>query len=258
MDEPGAQRHQEGEEDAAGPRVGRGLGVRDHEEGEQEERSVRDLVEGDRHRLSQPERAAEQDRQVEGEEGPGHVAARGAVDHEATQAGHQEREEGDAPPLARRDPDAAGQEHQGDDAEVRRVEHVLAVPAEDELAGDGDGRGQAGQEERARPQQQTEREAGDESAARVEGGQPPEPGADGLGEQDRPQEDHRLERRDREVEAQDAIDQQAREHRDLVQPRIAEPEATGCYFKTTGRRELHPGPPSAPLDTGGPENETEV
>ena len=72
-----------------------------------------------------------------------HVAARGAVDDEPAEAGHQKREERDVAPLARRDPDLAGEQHHRDDAEVRRVEEVLAVESKDELAGDGDDGGRS-------------------------------------------------------------------------------------------------------------------
>jgi len=85
------------------------------------------VVQRDGERVPQPDRPADDKEGVEAEKGIGHVAARGAMDHQSTQTGQQEREERHAAPLARRHPDLAGGQHHDDEAEVGRVEQVPAI-----------------------------------------------------------------------------------------------------------------------------------
>ena len=86
-----AQSDEHSEEDARRAAIGRRFGVRDHEEGEEEERAVLDLVDWNGEPRSEPERAAEKDRAVAREERKGDVGARGAVHHEAAEACEEER-----------------------------------------------------------------------------------------------------------------------------------------------------------------------
>ena len=104
--------------------------------------------------VPQPDRQADDEQGVEAEKGVGHVAARGAMNHQASQAGKQEREELHAAPLPGRHPDLAGRQHHDDEADVGRVEQVPAVDPQEELAGHrDDGRGHR----QASSEQQTER-----------------------------------------------------------------------------------------------------
>ena len=113
----------------------------------------------DAHRIAQPDGPSHDEGRVEGEEGVGDVAAGRAVDYEAAQAGQQKPEERDATPLPGGDPHLAGQADHRGDPEVRGVEDVPAVDAEDELAGDGQHTRGHRQRQAARPKQQAERQA---------------------------------------------------------------------------------------------------
>ena len=166
------ERDQEREEHTTRAPVRRRARVRDHEEGEQEQGPVLEPVQRDRHRLAQPQRAPANERGVEDEERDRHVAARGAIDHEAADTGHQESEEGRASPLAGRHPYAAGEQEHGQ-GEVRRIEHVFAADADHELAADGQHRRAHRQRGRVGAQEEAQRQAGDERATRIEGAQAP-------------------------------------------------------------------------------------
>ena len=93
---------------------------------------------GNRHRLAKPERAAKENREIKAEKRVGHIAAGGAVHDESAERRHQETKVETAAPLTRRDPGFAGQENGCHETEVRGVEDVLAVPADDELTGNRD------------------------------------------------------------------------------------------------------------------------
>ena len=116
-------------------------------------------VQRNRHRLAEIERPAEHQRAVEGDERVGDVAARRAVDDQAAEARHQEREERHRSPLPRRHPDLIGQQQHRDDAAVGGIEDVLAAEADDELAGDGDDGRQDRQVGPVGAEQQAQRQA---------------------------------------------------------------------------------------------------
>ena len=98
---------------------------------------------------------------------------------------------------------------------------MLAADAEDELARDRDGGCGDGEEQRVGPQQQTEREAGDERAAGIERRQVPDARAEILRQERGADHRRRLRAGDLEVEPDQAVGQQRREQRDLVMPRVA-------------------------------------
>ena len=101
LDVASAEGHQRGEENAAGARVGRRLGIGDHEEREEEQRAVLHPMKRNGHRLAQPERAADEDRTPGHDERVGHITPRRTIDHQAADAGDEKCEEGQAAPLSR-------------------------------------------------------------------------------------------------------------------------------------------------------------
>src|SRR3954468_17190716 len=56
VDVPAAERDKRGEEDPSGPRVGRGLRIGNHEEGEEQQRTALQPVKRNRERLAHPQR----------------------------------------------------------------------------------------------------------------------------------------------------------------------------------------------------------
>ena len=127
MNEAGSEGDHESKHDTAGSGIGRRLGIRDHEEREQEERAVLKMVKGNREGVAEKRCTGEDDRAIETDEGVGDVASRRAVDHEATATGEKKREEGSGAPLARRHPDTRAQSHHHGQSEVGWVEHVSVV-----------------------------------------------------------------------------------------------------------------------------------
>jgi len=67
--------HEQREEHAARPGVGRRLGIGDHEKCEEEKGAAFELMERNRRRLAEPERPAENDRDVESQKGARNVAS---------------------------------------------------------------------------------------------------------------------------------------------------------------------------------------
>ena len=211
---------QAGEENAAGPGVGGGAGVRDHEKGEEEKGAVGELMEGDRDRRPEPEGAAEEEREIETEKGVGDVRALGAVDDEPAEAGEEKGEERGVPPLAGGDPDLAGRDDHRHEPEVRGVEDVLAAKPENELAADRHRGGEAREGQRVAPQEEAEREPGDERALGIERREMKEPGAGVLRQEGRAQEGAGRQGPHFEVQAEDAVDQERGQHGDLIDPWI--------------------------------------
>lgn len=232
LDVASADRYQDGEEHAAGARVGRRLRIGDHEEREQEQRAVLQAMKGNRQRLAQPERAADEDRAPRDDECVRHIASRGAIDDEAAHAGDEKREEGKAAPLAGRNPHPRRDEHQRDDGEVCRIENVLSAPAYDEFAGDGDDRGEQRQQHRVAAQEQAQRETGDCRAPRIEA-HIPHSGADRLRDDCCDQNCRSARRRDIEMQDGEPVDQQCRQRGDLVEAGI---EAFGFHCPIGHRR----------------------
>jgi hypothetical protein len=239
LDDPRARGHQRGEQDATGSRVGRGLRIRDHEEGEEHERAALDPVQGDAQGLAEPERSADEQRGVGAEEGEGHVAPGRAVHDQPAGRGEEEPEHRRAAPLAGRDPHLAREQHHGHQREVGRVEDVLAADPQDELARDGDGGGEDHQFEGIGPEQETEREPGDQGALRVEVGTPVEASCGKLHQQDGGENGDRMGGGQIEAEPPQSVDEEAPEGRDLIQARV--PPAGGLcpVLSIAGDRRRH-------------------
>jgi hypothetical protein len=128
-------------------------------------------------------------------------------------------EEGDVPPLPRRNPDAVRHQHHRHDGAVRRIEDVLAVKANDELAADGDHRGGDQQRDRFTAQQERKRESRNRRTTRIER-DVFDPAANRLRRNRGPDEEHRAKQRHIEVEREDAVEQEDSQRADLVEPRI--------------------------------------
>jgi hypothetical protein len=108
-------------------------------------------------------------------------------------------------------------EHHRDQGEVGRVEDVLAPDAQEELARDGHHCRQHRQPGIIGPEEEAERQAGDERALGVEARKLGERRGGQLGQERRREDGHRAPRMDVEAEPRHAIDEQACQHRDLVQ-----------------------------------------
>src|SRR5262249_46895968 len=152
----------------SGARVRCGLGVRDHEEGEDEESAAFEAMHRNRERLPEPERTTEEEPDVAPDERKSHVAARRAVDDEAPHADEEKTDESGITPLSGRDPNGSCGEHHGNDPEVGGIEEMLAVPAEKELGSDGGDGGRDRERRRVGPEQETEGEPGDRGAPGIE------------------------------------------------------------------------------------------
>ena len=81
------------------------------------------------------------------------------------------------------------QRHHGHDAEVSRIENVLAADAEDELTGDRDRHSNECQHRRTRSKQQAEGERRDQGTFGIESGESPQSAAGPLHRQ-RGRHDH--------------------------------------------------------------------
>ena len=216
LHDPGAHGHQGREQDAPCPRIGRGLGIRDHEEGEQHERAALEPVQGNAHGLSQPEGSSGEQRDVADEKCEGHIAPRCPVHDQAAGRREQESEHGRAAPLTGRDPHAAREEHHRHQREVRGIEDVLAAHAQHELAENGDGGRHDHQLERIRPEQEAQRQSRYQCALRVEGRAPGHTRRGELGQQDGDEDGDRMRDRQIEPEPPDAVDEEAAERRNLI------------------------------------------
>ena len=180
-----------------------------------------------RQRLAEIQRSAEEERAVAGDERVGDVGPRGAVYDERAGAGHQERKEAAAAPLAGRYPDLVGQQQHGDDAAIGRVEDVLAVDSNQELAGDRHDRCEDGEIGSVGAQQQAQREPGNQSAARAgpERRPPDQPIANPLCREDSGQQKNDPADGDVEIEPPHPIDEQGRKCGYLIQARIGHARA---------------------------------
>jgi hypothetical protein len=116
--------------DTGEPVIGRGLGIGDHEEGEQHERAGLELLDGDGERIAEICRARQQKARVGGQERQRDVEALGPGQDEHAEAREREHQQRFAAPLAGRDPGVAGCHDEGDDGEVGRVEDMLSVDAD--------------------------------------------------------------------------------------------------------------------------------
>ena len=202
--------------------IGRGAGVGDHEEREEQQRAALQLVHRHGHRIPQPQRAAEHDGRERQQKGVRDVAARCAVHDEPAEAREEEGEERRASPLTGGDPDAVAREEKRDEGDVRRIEDVLAAKANDELAADREDAGECGEARLVRPEEKAEREARDEGASDVETGEPHHSARDELGQERAPERGEDLDGRDRELQADHAEEQERGQDRDLVDARIPE------------------------------------
>ncbi len=236
MDKGRAQGHEAGEKNSAPARIGRGLRIGNHKKREEKKGAVLEPVQGNRHRLAQPEGTPKEEGQIAGEKGVCDIASGGAVNHQPTEAGQQKAEEGGAAPLPRRDPQAARTEHRRRNADVCGIKKMLAPPTQEKLARDGDDNGHGGEDRRVELHQQQKRKGGDERAPRVEARQPPQFGAEVLRRQRERDEADDSNNRDFKVKPSHAIKEQGRENGDLIKPGI---DASGLRGGTLFLSLLH-------------------
>ena len=173
------------------------------------------------------------------------------VDDEPARAGEQESEEGRVAPLRRGDPGVARREHRRHDAEVRRVEDVLASPAQQELARDGGGGGERGEQRGVGAQQQAQRQPRDQRAARVERREAGDPRAGELRRERRGEQQGDACQRDVQPQRCEAVEQKPGQRADLVEARIPEDrsrpsgESFGASAHATERHRRGRAVPSA-------------
>ena len=110
--------------------------VGDHEECKEKKRAVADLVDENGQALAEPGDARREEAEVEREEGPADVTPPGAARNDRSQGDEPAGEREVLAPLAGRRPGARDEKQAQDDAEVPRVEDVLAPDADQELRGD--------------------------------------------------------------------------------------------------------------------------
>ena len=221
-------RHDRAEQQAAGGRIRRRARIGDHEEREQEQRAVPELVQRDREGVAEPDRAAGDDERVGYEERKRGFSATCPRQHEHAERNQRQAAERRAAPLARRDPGVVARDEHGRDAEGGRVEDVLAADAQQELAADREPGGGDGQRRRVRAKQEAKRQRRDQRTQRVEA----------AGVQQARQQPLRAQRRDedRGDVAQACADaefecterEQRAEREDLVAARVAQTTADTC------------------------------
>ena len=130
----GESRHGDRREDQPpGARIRNGLGVRDHEEREQQQRAALELVHGDRQGIAEPERPRHQQPAMCRQEEKRDVGAPRPLQHHDAEEAEQGREPQCGAPLARRHPGAAGAEEEHDDGDGGGIEDMLAVDADRNL-----------------------------------------------------------------------------------------------------------------------------
>src|SRR5882724_5500212 len=112
--------------------------------------------------LSEPENAQREKAEMEAEERETDVGAPSAMHDEAAERDEPAGEREVVAPLSRRDPRAGEHEQREEDAEVSRIEDVLAAHAEHELRADRDHRGERMRPEVVGAKQQREAEPGDQ------------------------------------------------------------------------------------------------
>src|SRR5690242_3033840 len=88
--------------------------------------------------IAEPERPRDQEPDVEPEKGQRHVSPHRASDDETAHAGDEKAKPSNLSPLSWRDP-AHSARYEDDKCQIRRVENVFLLPADDELAGNGNG-----------------------------------------------------------------------------------------------------------------------
>ncbi len=239
LDESGAGGDEAAVEDAAGARVRGRLRVRDHEEGEDQQRAALEAVERNRERLAEPGGARDDERQVDAQERHGDVRAGGPLHDEAAGAGQEKPPERRLPPLPRRDPGVSRREDRHDDSEIGGVEDVLAAPAQEELARDGCRRGEHGERRGVGSKEEAEREPRNQGALGLEGGKTENSGAGELRCQRRGEEKNHTGRRDVHVQARETVEEKQEERRDLVEPGIGGAPADRGRRGRSGRASAH-------------------
>jgi hypothetical protein len=119
---------------------------------------------------------------------------------------------------------------------------VRASDPHHELAGDGDDAGQDDQRKRIGSQEQTERQARDERALRVEGGAPGQPVPRSLHQQDGGEDGDRVSGGQVELEPGDTVDEEAAERRDLVETGIKPTPGCTLPLRLSPSRPAHHAP----------------
>ena len=208
---------------------GDGARVGDHEEREDQERAALHLVNRDGERIAQPPGARRTAAPRECRERRSRCRTRRAacstrIAKKARSAANHTVE----PHAPGEIQHAARGEQQHDDGEARRIPDVLAVDAEDEFRADGDHAGQRMQPGIVRPQQQAQRQSGDQRRARVECRQLEPPRADGLRCERADDGERAVERARAEIEPAEIVDQQGCERGDLVMARIGPETGRGA------------------------------
>ena len=188
LDVEGCEGNDQGVDDPTRSGVRRRLGVRDHEEGKDQQRAALDLMEWDRKWIAEPDGARDEQADIEAKKGQRHIRTCRAGDHEAAETGDEKPEPGYLSPLPGRDPAEPTGEHD-DQRQVSRIEEMFVIPADDELAGDRNEGCQRCDREIVGTKQQAEGEGRDQRTAWIERRQVAEARAGILRQDRRPEGD---------------------------------------------------------------------
>src|SRR5690348_3311106 len=193
----------------------------------------------DRQWIAEPERPCDQEPDVETEKAQRYIRPHRASDDETAHAGDEKAEPSDLSPLSGRDP-AQSARYEEDQRQIRRVEDVLLLPADDELAGDGNDCRQRGNGQFIGAEKKTEAQGRHERAQRIERRQLTEARSGILGEQRGTERGGNLGNRDIEVQPEQPIQQQRAEAGDLIKAGIEGRELSLQRLNET--MSLHPAP----------------
>mgnify|MGYP001818870763 CR=1 FL=1 len=127
-------RDDRGKRDTPERGIGRRLWVRNHEEREDEQGAVLQLVHRDRQRITQPQGPPEQQRAVKYQEGNRRFCTLRAGQHLEAEAREAECTYRSAAPLARRYPGVFADQLERDLGHIGRVENMLAFVPDNKLA----------------------------------------------------------------------------------------------------------------------------
>ena len=170
--------------------------------------------------VAEPEGAREEQARVARQEEQGHVgAARGVQDQNGEKA-HERGEPGGRTPLPWRNPHVRRNQQQDDNGKSGRVPDVLSMNAQEEFRGYGDDPRECMEPGLVCAQQKAQRESRDQRRARIKTRQLEPARAERLREQRGADGKGTVERLRPEIEPAETVDEQARERRDLIMPRV--------------------------------------